>query len=249
LGDEHTAHLGEVGTPGPGVHIKLENWEEGGYRVTDSQGARGEIVISVRCLAQGYYKCSDPTANSSFITDQDGKRWYRTGDIGSVNPQNGALRIVDRKKDLVKLQMGEYVSLGKVENALKLHPVVENVCVFASPLKTTTVALIVPDEVTLRQIHDREHGSSSPVTPSRTDLCNDERLRGVVLSELQAKVKGILENFETPRNIRLVADQWTPENGLITSAMKIRRKPIQKNYQDLIDVMYEEVAVKRSKKQ
>ena len=43
--------------------------------------------------------------------------------------------------------------------------------------------------------------------------------------------------------------QWTPENGLITSAMKIRRKPIQKNYQDLIDVMYEEVAVKRSKKQ
>ena len=41
----------------------------------------------------------------------------------------------------------------------------------------------------------------------RTDLCNDERLRGVVLSELQAKVKGILENFETPRNIRLVADQ------------------------------------------
>ena len=85
-----------------------------------------------------------------------------------VNPENGALRIVDRKKDLVKLQMGEYVSLGKVENALKLHPVVENVCVFASPLKTTTVALIVPDEVTLRQIHDREHGSSSPVTPSRS---------------------------------------------------------------------------------
>ena len=38
-------------------------------------------------------------------------------------------------------------------------------------------------------------------------MCNDERLRGVVLSELQAKVKGILENFETPRNIRLVADQ------------------------------------------
>ena len=34
LGDEHTAHLGEVGTPGPGVHIKLENWEEGGYRVS-----------------------------------------------------------------------------------------------------------------------------------------------------------------------------------------------------------------------
>ena len=85
-----------------------------------------------------------------------------------VNPENGALMIVDRKKDLVKLQMGEYVSLGKVENALKLHPVVENVCVFASPLKTTTVALIVPDEVTLRQIHDREHGSSSPVTPSRS---------------------------------------------------------------------------------
>jgi long-chain acyl-CoA synthetase len=56
----------------------------------------------------------------------------------------GSLRIVDRKKDLVKLQLGEYVSLGKVEARLKTHPLIENICVYGDPHKRHTVALIVP---------------------------------------------------------------------------------------------------------
>ena len=44
--------------------------------------------------------------------------------------EDGTLRIIDRKKDLVKLQLGEYVSLGKVESQLKTHPLVENICVY-----------------------------------------------------------------------------------------------------------------------
>jgi long-chain acyl-CoA synthetase len=56
----------------------------------------------------------------------------------------GCLRLIDRKKDLVKLQLGEYVSLGKVEARLKTHPLVENICVYGDPYKKFTVALIVP---------------------------------------------------------------------------------------------------------
>jgi len=57
----------------------------------------------------------------------------------------GTLKIVDRKKDLVKLQFGEYVSLGKVESELKTYPLVENVCIYGDSTKSVVVALVVPD--------------------------------------------------------------------------------------------------------
>ncbi len=58
---------------------------------------------------------------------------------------DGTLKIIDRKKDLVKLQFGEYVSLGKVESVLKTCPIVENICIYGEATKSYTVALVVPD--------------------------------------------------------------------------------------------------------
>lgn len=54
---------------------------------------------------------------------------------------NFLCKIVDRKKDLVKLQYGEYVSLGKVESELKTCSLIDNVCVYADPTKLFVVAL------------------------------------------------------------------------------------------------------------
>ncbi len=56
----------------------------------------------------------------------------------------------DRKKDLVKLQAGEYVSLGKVETALKMSPMVDNICIYAESSKMFTVALVVPNAKQLK---------------------------------------------------------------------------------------------------
>ena len=75
---------------------------------------------------------------------EDGRRWFKSGDIGQLEP-DGNLKIIDRKKDLVKLQFGEYVSLGKVEAALKTCPVVENVCIYGIATQSYCVALLVPD--------------------------------------------------------------------------------------------------------
>lgn len=49
--------------------------------------------------------------------DENGMRWFYTGDIGRFHP-DGCLEIIDRKKDIVKLQHGEYISLGKVSKIL-----------------------------------------------------------------------------------------------------------------------------------
>lgn len=76
--------------------------------------------------------------------DESGRRWFRSGDIASLTDK-GCLKIIDRKKDLVKLQFGEYVSLGKVEAVLKSCPIVENVCIYGEATKSYCVALLVPD--------------------------------------------------------------------------------------------------------
>ena len=75
---------------------------------------------------------------------EDGRRWFKSGDIGSLEA-DGNLKIIDRKKDLVKLQFGEYVSLGKVEAVLKTCPIIENVCIYGESSKSYCVALLVPD--------------------------------------------------------------------------------------------------------
>lgn len=75
---------------------------------------------------------------------ENGRRWFRSGDIAQLEPE-GVLKIIDRKKDLVKLQFGEYVSLGKVEAVLKTCPIVENICIYGEATKSYCVALLVPD--------------------------------------------------------------------------------------------------------
>ena len=61
-------------------------------------------------------------------------------------------QIIDRKKDLVKLQYGEYVSLGKVESELKTCSLVDNVCVYADPTKLFAVALLMPNPEKLKSL-------------------------------------------------------------------------------------------------
>ena len=102
---------GNVGPPMIGVDIKLVSWEEGGYNVKDSCGPRGEVIIGGHHIAKEYYKLPEKTSED-FYDAPNGYRWFKTGDIGQFS-RNGSLMIIDRKKDLVKPQGGEYISLGK----------------------------------------------------------------------------------------------------------------------------------------
>merc|ERR1712055_67158 len=146
LPDGHDMSTGRVGAPPQDVDLKLVNWDEGGYTVNDAEGPRGEIVIGGGHVAKEYYGMPEKTAEEFF--NDNGKRWFKTGDVGQMMP-DGTIRIIDRKKDLVKLQGGEYVSLGKVESLLKIHPAVDNICVVADSNKNYCVALVVPGEVYL----------------------------------------------------------------------------------------------------
>jgi len=223
---------GTVGPPLQEVDIRLVNWEEGGYRVTDSVGPRGEVVIGGGHVAKGYYKLPEKT-EEDFFNDL-GKRWFRTGDIGQMLP-NGTIKIIDRKKDLVKLQGGEYVSLGKVESLLKLHSGVENVCVFAQPTKDHCVALVIPAQSWLDMAIEKLGKKGF----SREEACLDrDIIEDLTVSLSKHALSHKLQKFEIPRNLYLVAEPWTPESGLITAAFKLKRKSLENAYQDDIAELY-----------
>eukprot|EP00965_Chrysotila_dentata_P163907 5411316-Pleurochrysis_carterae.AAC.1 len=143
---------GAVGPPTPSACIKLKDWEEGNYKNADLHNPevgmrRGEVLIGGPLVCSGYLvDPDDPDADvvqknkEEFSVDEKGVRWFHTGDIGQFTP-DGNLQIIDRKKDLVKLQQGEYVALSKVENALKACPLVEMPMCYARSSESYCVAL------------------------------------------------------------------------------------------------------------
>jgi len=227
--------VGKVGAPMAGMEIKLVNWEEGNYLVADTPRPRGEIIIGGPTVAKGYFKNDKMTAEN-FITD-GGKRWFRTGDVGELW-EDGTLRIIDRKKDLVKLQLGEYVSLGKVESQLKTHPLVENICVYGDSYQPYTVAVMVP----IRNALEKLATELGKTYSEYNDLCKDSDIIQAVLKSINVHgIKSNLEKFEIPKMVTLVPEAWTPESGLVTAAFKLKRKIIQNCFQQDINQMYKEM--------
>lgn len=75
---------GRVGAPLQGVSIKLADWAEGNYHVSDKPNPRGEIVIGGDCVTNGYFKNDQLTKEAYY--EEAGKRWFYTGDIGTIFP-------------------------------------------------------------------------------------------------------------------------------------------------------------------
>lgn len=101
------------------------------------------------------------------------------------NANTSLLSWTDRKKDLVKLQAGEYVSLGKVEAELKTCGVVENICVYGDPSKQFTVALVVPNQKHLEEIALRQGVTGIDFE----DLCTSPVVEKAVIRELAEHAK------------------------------------------------------------
>lgn len=84
-------NYGRVGAPSTMCDIRLVNWDEAGYRVTNKPFPQGEIIIGGDSVSRGYYKLPSKTEEEFF--DEDGKRWFKTGDIGEFHA-DGVLKII-----------------------------------------------------------------------------------------------------------------------------------------------------------
>uniref|UniRef100_A0A7N6FJB0 long-chain-fatty-acid--CoA ligase n=1 Tax=Anabas testudineus TaxID=64144 RepID=A0A7N6FJB0_ANATE len=222
---------GRVGAPLICCEIRLRDWAEGGYTSNDKPNPRGEILIGGPNITMGYYRNEDN--NQDFFVDDKQQRWFCTGDIGEIYP-DGCLQIVDRKKDLVKLQAGEYVSLGKVESALKNCPLIDNICAYANSDQNYVISFVVPNQKKLTELA-KQRG----IVGMWEEICTHPEMEREVLNEIKVVAANIkLERFEIPVKVHLSPEPWTPETGLVTDAFKLKRKELRNHYLDHIERMY-----------
>ncbi|QEU59387.1 Faa1/Faa4 [Kluyveromyces lactis] len=210
------------------ITVKLVDVEELGYFAKNSQG---EVWIKGGPVTPEYYKNEEETKGS--ITD-DG--WFKTGDIAEWTPK-GQLKIIDRKKNLVKTQNGEYIALEKLESVYRSCPYVQNICVYADQTKVKPVGIIVPNEaaITEKAIKMDLLKKGEDVT----HLYHNDTLKHEILQEMLkvGRSQG-LSGIELLQGIVVFEEEWTPQNGFVTSAQKLQRKKILAAVQDEVDEVY-----------
>ncbi|MFN2421562.1 MAG: long-chain fatty acid--CoA ligase [Gemmatimonadota bacterium] len=218
--------FGTVGQPIPNVEIRIDPDPD---RPPDPGRAQrdGEILVRGPNVMQGYFNLPELTAQA--ITE-DG--WFRTGDIGFVDGE-GYLTITDRKKDLLKTSGGKYIAPQPIENELKASKYVSQAVVVGNRRKYAT-ALIVPNADNLSR-WAREQGL--PADPAKL----------VEAEEVRALYRGIVDDlnrskasFETIKDFRLLAEEFSIEAGELTPTLKVKRRVVEEKHADLIDTMYEE---------
>jgi len=193
----------------------------------------GEILAKGPCVMQGYYKSAGSTRE---VLSEDG--WFRTGDIGYLDRDN-YLFITDRKKDLLKTAAGKFVAPQPIESALKTSAYILNAMVVGDQRKFI-VALIVPNPATLSARLAEEGLKFS----SNAELAAHPRAYAVIENEV-SRLTAHLAQYESIKRFALLADDFTFDDGTLTFTMKLKRRVVEKQYRDLIDKLYADVAEPR----
>ena len=224
--DPVTQHLGG---PGFSCEIKLVDVPELGYtsKTVDSEGRprpSGELCVRGPIICKGYFRDIEKTKET---IDED--EWLHSGDIATIIPEHGnALKIVDRVKNIFKLQQGEYISPEKIENIFSNCKYIEQIFIYGETLQSYLIAIIYPKS------HDViEFLKSKNIDANKenyTDYFEDEDLKTNIIKELDTfGRKSDLKGFELPKKIHLFKEPFSVENQIITPTMKIRRH-FAKNY-------------------
>jgi long-chain acyl-CoA synthetase len=125
---EAEGKVGTIGQPLPGTSVRLVDKADPGRDV--AEGEPGEIVASGPQIMKGYWNRPDADADV-FVTDGAGRRWLRTGDVGTID-DDGFIRIVDRLKDMIAVS-GFKVFPSQIEAILYRHPAVREALVIGMP--------------------------------------------------------------------------------------------------------------------
>ena len=165
----------------------------------------GEILVKGENVMLGYWNKKEET--NKVIVDG----WLHTGDIGEINPEDGYLKITDRKKDIIVSAGGDNISPAKVENMITNEPEIDQ-CMVYGDKKNYLVALVVPNKEFLNQ---------------------KEKINNVI-----EKVNKKLTLVEKVKRIQLIDENFSIENGLLTPTMKVKRKKVTEKYKNKLENLY-----------
>jgi len=235
---------GIAGAPIPSAEVKVVSTpdvcDKGGIPYlstdrTDVEGnpvwGRGEVMVRGGNVTSGYYMMPDKTKEVYL----DGG-WFATGDIGQFMA-DGSIRIVDRKKNLVKLKSGEYVRLEAMEmvygNSDFVDAIAGGICCYADGDMDRPVALFQLNEVVAMKWAKKNgvEGDFAKVQQSK------ELYNAVLEAFKEEHAKSDLSHIEKISGIAMLASPWTPENGCLTAANKLQRRAVidqfSKEFQDV----------------
>jgi long-chain acyl-CoA synthetase len=165
----------------------------------------GEILVKGENVMLGYWNKKEETAKVII----DG--WLHTGDIGEIDPEDGYLKITDRKKDIIVSAGGDNVSPAKIENIIN-NAIEIDQCMVYGDKKNYLVALVVPSKEFLKE---------------------KEKINNTI-----ENINKKLAQVEKIKKIQLIDENFSIENGLLTPTMKVKRKKVTEKYKKELENLY-----------
>jgi len=187
----HKIKVETVGPPFKGNQVKIAE--------------DGEILVKGENVMLGYWNKKEETEKVLI----DG--WLHTGDIGEIDPQDGYLKITDRKKDIIVSAGGDNISPAKIENMITNEPEIDQ-CMVYGDKKNYLVALIVPNK----------------------DFLKEKEKINKIIENINKK----LTLVEKIKKIQLIDENFSIENSLLTPTMKVKRKKVTEKYKEVLEKLY-----------
>ena len=205
--------LGTVGPPVPGIEIQLAE--------------DGEVMVKGDSVMPGYRNLPDKTAET---IDSDG--WLLTGDIGELD-EDGYLKIIDRKKELIINAAGKNMSPANIESKLKAASPLVGQCVAIGDGRPFNTALIVldPDYAPI-------WASQNGLEGKAPEQLADEQKAVAAVREAVDEANSKMSRVEQIKKFTVLAAEWEPGGDELTPTMKLKRKPIVEKYGDEIEALY-----------
>ncbi|MEF8808241.1 AMP-dependent synthetase/ligase [Natronomonas sp.] len=219
-------HIGTMGPPLVDVEVRLDDEEVDESTKEEIDGEVGELLVKGPNVFEGYWNNPDAT-DEAF----DGE-WFRTGDI-VTRDDDGYLIFVDRLKNLLVLDTGKNVAPEPIEDEFATSPRVDQIMVVGDNEKFIA-AIVAPNFEALRDWADEE-GIDLPEDPE--DVIETDAARTWVDEEID-RVNERLAKNEQIKEFRLVAQEWTADNDLLTPSMKKKRRNIRSAFEEEIGSIY-----------
>ena len=219
----HTLHIGDdvrfetVGVPPPGMEIKIAE--------------DGEILVKGPTVIRGYYKNPEATEKAFFV-DQEGQRWYRTGDAGYIGPDRHLIYL-DRLKEMLTLSSGEKYSPQYIEGRLKFSPYIRNVMSIGGEDQPLVTALINIDFDNAGRWAERQGLAYTTFV----DLSQKPEVYELIRQDVE-RVNRTLPPAARVRKFVLLHKEFDADEGELTRTRKLRRGLLSERYQDMIATMY-----------
>tara|TARA_B100000212_G_scaffold6617_1_gene4990 strand:- start:2589 stop:4406 length:1818 start_codon:yes stop_codon:yes gene_type:complete len=210
---EEELRFGTVGKPIFNVDIKIAD--------------DGEILAKGPNIMKGYYKNDEATKEA---IDSDG--WFYTGDIGEFD-EDGFLKITDRKKSLIVTSGGKNIAPAPLENALITSVYIEQVVAIGDK-RNFISALITPNFEALEgYLKSKGHGDLSP-----SEMVSHQDTLDLYNSEVEERMVDFAQ-YEKIKKFTVCDRLFELERNELTPSLKIRRKAVNENFKDVIDLMYD----------